>query len=516
MGIWQSIEEIVNVGEKKFNYEAEKEKLTKYLKEKESSFRNITWNETINNYSNTIQKTKEILEILKKEEYFIDLIEEINDSEEELDKYLIKALNPEYQIAIVGAIKAGKSTLINALIDCNLASVDVTPETAVLTKFKYSNTKNYLKISFYNEEEWNQIWNSAIENRAEVFLKEYQNLNAEEIKNEYIGKKIKYSEFESIEELKSEIIKSTSSKSKEHYFVKELEIGLTNLNIPHQVCIVDTPGLNDVVEYRSNITKKYIENANAVMVCVNAKTLRNEEMVTITKVFDKAQYKRDKVLVLGTQIDTMNSIEDWEKQRKEWIKYLESSAYYGSLEKASQNLIGISAEAYNISKTKFELNDIARLKIVSEKEFDEIGEFYYKNNKIFSNEISDRIVDKMVEFSGIKNLEKIIKENFIKEYRTSLLKDFEEDYKILNRQIMDFANRHKKLIEQNIENSKKSKEELEKCVIEGKENLLRMKKRMAELDENVNDVKESFNNEFEELKEGFEELKTEIRKIRID
>ena len=48
---------------------------------------------------------------------------------------------------------------------------------------------------------------------------------------------------------------------------------------------------------------------------------------------------------------------------------------------------------------------------------------------------------KMVEFSGIKNLEKIIKENFIKEYRTSLLKDFEEDYKILNRQIMDFANK---------------------------------------------------------------------------
>jgi len=516
MGIWESISRIVNVGEKKFDYEGEKEKLALYLKEKESDFRNIAWNDTINNYSKTIQKTKKIFEMLKEEEYFLDLVDDIIDNEEQLEKYLKKAINPEYQIAIVGAIKAGKSTLINALIDCNLASVDVTPETAVLTKFKYSSTKNYLKISFYDENEWNEIWNSAIKNKAEVFLKEYQNLQADTVKTEYIGKENIYNEFESIEQLKNDIIKCTSSKSKEHYFVKEIEIGLTNLNIPHQVCLVDTPGLNDVVEYRSNITKKYIENANAVMMCVNAKTLRNEEMVTITKVFDKAQYKKDKILVIGTQIDTMNSMEDWEKQRKEWIKYLESPSYYGDATKANQNLIGISAEAYNVSKSNFDLNDLARLKILSDEEFDKIGEEYYKNKKVFLKEISEQLITKMIEYSGIKKLEKIIQDNFIKEYRTSLLKDFEEEYQILNKQIINFAKRHKQLIELNIENTTKSKEELEKGIAEGKENLLRMRKRMEELDENVKDVKESFNNEFEELKNGFDELKAEIRKIRID
>jgi DNA-binding ferritin-like protein len=209
-------------------------------------------------------------------------------------------------------------------------------------------------------------------------------------------------------------------------------------------------------------------------------------------------------------------MEDWEKQRKEWIKYLESPSYYGDATKANQNLIGISAEAYNVSKSNFDLNDLARLKILSDEEFDKIGEEYYKNKKVFLKEISEQLITKMIEYSGIKKLEKIIQDNFIKEYRTSLLKDFEEEYQILNKQIINFAKRHKQLIELNIENTTKSKEELEKGIAEGKENLLRMRKRMEELDENVKDVKESFNNEFEELKNGFDELKAEIRKIRID
>ena len=57
---------------------------------------------------------------------------------------------PDLQIAIVGTIKAGKSTFINALFEENIASTDVTPETASLTKFRYS-TKNKLEVNFYNK-----------------------------------------------------------------------------------------------------------------------------------------------------------------------------------------------------------------------------------------------------------------------------------------------------------------------------------------------------------------------------
>ena len=67
---------------------------------------------------------------------------------------------PDLQIAIVGTIKAGKSTFINALFEENIASTDVTPETASLTKFRYS-TKNKLEVKFYNKAEWDELWESV-------------------------------------------------------------------------------------------------------------------------------------------------------------------------------------------------------------------------------------------------------------------------------------------------------------------------------------------------------------------
>ena len=88
------------------------------------------------------------------------LKEEIKGLQSEIDKYISTASNPEYQIAIVGAIKAGKSTLINALLGYDLASVDVTPETATLTKIKASE-KSYVKTSFYTNEDWAKIWSQA-------------------------------------------------------------------------------------------------------------------------------------------------------------------------------------------------------------------------------------------------------------------------------------------------------------------------------------------------------------------
>ena len=103
-----------------------------------------------------------------------------------IDNYFSDIQNPSYQIVIVGAIKAGKSTLINALIEHELASVNVTPETETLTKFKNSKI-NSLKVKFYSFNEWNEIWKEV--NEAEIFLNEYKNLEAEGIKNEFLDKK---------------------------------------------------------------------------------------------------------------------------------------------------------------------------------------------------------------------------------------------------------------------------------------------------------------------------------------
>ena len=237
----------------------------------------VHWNETIQQYVKNLSLSKVLLDELKDEEYFElfkDFFESINN---DIRTYVEKAINPNYEIAIVGAIKAGKSTLINALIGDDLASVSVTPETATLTKFKYSK-ENYVKIKFYTQEEWDRIWRDAKEKEASIFLNEYKELGAERVKDSLLGKKEEFKEFLNLNELKKEIERWTSSQSKEHYFVEEIEIGVNTLNLPPQVCLVDTPGLNDIVDYRSEITKKYIDSANAVLVCVKDKISKRKRI----------------------------------------------------------------------------------------------------------------------------------------------------------------------------------------------------------------------------------------------
>ena len=327
----------------------------------------VHWNETIQQYVKNLSLSKVLLNELRREEYFnlsSNFFENINN---DIRNYIESAVNPTYQIAIVGAIKAGKSTLINTLIGDDLASVSVTPETATLTKFRYSK-ENYVKIKFYTNDEWNKIWENAKKKEATQFLTEYKELNSESVKESLLGKEEQEKKFLNIAELKKEVEKWTSSQSKEHYFVKEIEIGVNTLNLPPQVCLVDTPGLNDIVDYRSEITRNYIDSANAVLVCVNAKTLRNEEALTLARVFSKARYKKDKIYVLGTQIDTFNSSEDWEKQ-KSWIKSLKEKEYFENEILAKKNILGISSSSYSIAKKKLDIVNISNLTKEDKKVF---------------------------------------------------------------------------------------------------------------------------------------------------
>lgn len=484
------------------------------------SFEEILWNNTINDYAKNLVKTNGILEeLVSKEEYFKEFKEEIVGLQNGIDKYIKTVTNPEYQIAIVGAIKAGKSTLINSLLGYDLASVDVTPETATLTKIK-SSEKSYIKISFYSKEEWNKIWTQANnpKRKAEVFLKEYNEINAEIIKDEYLSRVDSIFYSENLEELKKEIKKWTSSKAKEHYFVKEIEIGLKILNLDKQICIVDTPGLNDVVEYRSNITLDYIDRANAVIVCVNAKTLRNEELVTIARVFSKARYKKDKIYVLGTQIDTLNTIEDWKKQEKEWRKYLLADEYFNTPKLLESNLFGVSAYLYNILRAEIPENKIIAkyeaMELITEDEADELR-MLKKEKTIEDFKLSESIKNKILKFSNIDKTKEIIFEKLIEKYNESLLTDFYEKYKILNERILSFKNSHVTSLKELLNATTLNKNELESTLAAKRKEVENMKNKIKEISANVDRVTTTFNFDFKDLEGKFNEIKEEIRKIEI-
>ena len=419
--------------------------------------------------------------------------------------------DPDLQIAIVGTIKAGKSTFINALFQENIASTDVTPETAALTKFKYS-TQNKLVVKFYNKEEWDELWESVKKTKSKIsiFEEEFESSGAKSIESQYIGKSDETIEVSNIEDLKNKIKDYTSKQSKINYFVKELIVYLNNENMPKDVTIVDTPGLDDVVAYRSEKSKAYIKRANVVIVCVNSSTLRNEEFKTIIKVFENAGDDIYKVIILGTQIDRLNnSKEDWEKQSEEWKKYFKDNFKDENLLK--NNIVGVSSYVFS---NLIELENTGKCDKVNKviefaksygidltpENSENMPMNIYKEMEIKS------VLKKSSQILDLTNIEKInslihkyIIENGVEK---SVVEDLGKRYSIM---ITDISNKAKSIKVANSESRASldlDRAEQEKLKLEKNKEIEEIEKAMDSLNKKFAEIKTEWLNANKELKEA--------------
>ena len=444
-----------------------------------------------------IEEIEKSIETVEKE-FNVKFDEERNDIKAQ--KYL--ADDPNLQIAIVGTIKAGKSTFINALFEENIASTDVTPETASLTKFKYS-SQNKLLVKFCSREEWKELWESVEEaerrTKTNIFRKEFEKSGAKSIENDYLGKSDETIEVSNIEDLKNKVKEYTSKNSKIHYFVKELTVYLNNDNMPKDVTIVDTPGLDDVVDYRSNITKKYIKRANAVIVCVDSSSLRNDEYVTITKVFENIGDDFYKVMILGTQIDNKNNPKEaWEKQIEEWKKYLRDN--YKNEDLLKNNIIGVSSYVY--SKV---------IELENGKECDEDGKIaIYKLAKSYGIGLKDwqdsnliiKNSENIKDLTNIKKVNSIMHRDIISKGEEEVKKDLERRYLSM---ITNISNKAKSIKNTNSESKKTldmTKAEQENFRIKKNKEIEEIEKAMEGLNESFEKIKEEWLNQNKKLKEA--------------
>ena len=208
------------------------------------------------------------------------------------------------EVAVVGDVKAGKSTLINALLGARMASTDVTPETATLVKYRTTASKHYVKVCFYTTAQWDALWASTKPNFRDLFQKEH----ADEIRDKYLNREPEYWEFDSSKELGNAIMHWTSKGSREHYFVSEINVGYHGNLFPSDVVLVDTPGLKDPVDYRSNITKEYIRNAHWILACIPG----NESAMSHVSTYDflnmvktHLQHDTNRMIIVATHADTI-------------------------------------------------------------------------------------------------------------------------------------------------------------------------------------------------------------------
>lgn len=333
----------------------------------------------------------------------------------DMQSFLNLCRHPEFQIAFVGTIKTGKSTLINALLGKNYASMAVTPETAALTKFRVS-PRDYVEVTFYTSSEWAELWKSR--HNADKFMEEYNELNAERHKTEWIDHLPIHTELTS-DAVEDELTKWSSSKRPEHYFVKEIEVGISTLpeDFPPQVIFVDTPGLFDPVVYRSELTKKYIRRANAVFVCVDASKVNQPEIETIADVFSFSSNNKEKVHIVATHWDKLNNPEkDWAEQKEWLVRQLTGEGFFDTKEIAEQNIMATAAYIHNLCRDydKLDKAEIKSLrKFAIDYDYDE-------------DEFEDR--QKMIEKANIATIGNIIKDKLAGNYRQFLLEDIEKKF----------------------------------------------------------------------------------------
>ena len=373
----------------------------------------ISWDDVADTYSASVERISALFNIP-------GMGAENNSAvTQKIKDFLGLCRNPDFQIAFVGTIKTGKSTLINALLGKNYASMDVTPETAALTKFRASPV-DYVHVTFYTQDEWQKLWASRSKD-ANEFIQEYNDLNAESQRAKWINHAPHHEEM-SNDKIHGELEIWSSSKRAEHYFVKEIEVGISTLakDFPPQVVFVDTPGLSDPVAYRSDLTKEYIRKANAVFVCVNAKNIYKEEVDTISTVFAASSDNINKVHIIATQWDLLNKpIEDWAKQKSYLIKRLTGPAFFDTERTAKANILYSSAYIYNLCR-----------------DYDSLGKTDRRALQSFAWKFEDNGEDftlpadlkKIQELCNVDFIMKIVREKFVGKYRNLLTEEIKHDY----------------------------------------------------------------------------------------
>lgn len=382
------------------------------------------------------------------------------------DHFLSECRNKHIEIAVVGNVKAGKSSLINALIGAKMASVDATPETSVLVKYRTTPDKNYIKVSFYTESQWNKLWDTA---KDTIFANKFREQHADQDQKEYLNRGQEYAEYESPKELQDAIMHWTSSASTVHFFVSEVEVGYCGNELPHDVVLVDTPGLQDPVKFRSNITKEYISKANWVLACISYENLSSEnEYKFLNRVNSCLQHDFKRMLIVATKLD-MLAEEDAKKKRGEFLKSI--AGFYGGND-------GIAADHFvsTAPEVHFMTNQYLQGINLTAAERKKLGKALFEFDYGFS-EISDKRVG-ILERTGIPMLVALLNKKILQKRRKEIIEMIRRDYDKARETIHTLANAQ---LRGDAEDLLSLKEETNKYYNEGLEIKAEIRKREAEL-----------------------------------
>lgn len=417
----------------------------------------------------------------------------------EFERFLEKE---HIEVAIAGTVKAGKSTLINALLGTDFALVNCTPETSVLAKYRTTSGESYIKVRFYSEKAWQKAWEGA--KSSDIYVKEFRALKAEAEKNKWVGKKDYTKVASEISELQAELRRFTGSQSPIHFFVRDVEVGIHSSLFPSEVFLVDTPGLDDVVEARSMVTREYLDKANAVLACVKEKELHEaSEARFISRVMsNRAQESGWRSLfVVATQKD-LDAPDDYDENREYFIQNVLDGMFHldggasvpakGKRKKhgAEQRFFGVSAAMY-ASSLVFEQKFTSGEDLDDWKDFDDFYAMLIKWKFLKPRggnvETIYQQLDQIKEHSGIPSLRRCLEERIFKNAREALYEKAEEAFQDFQRQIQDIVGEETERYTGRLDTSKGNLEDL----AETRKRIEEETKLIAKLTDVINSLKKA-------------------------
>jgi len=223
--------------------------------------------------------------------------------------------NQRFSIGITGVMNAGKSTMLNALLGQEVLGTSVVPETANLTLIKYAKNP-YAVVNFWNTKEWSNIEEGAKSLKSlEAFVKESKAHFGETFSTLVTPK----GESASISVEDLALYTSAKHSDKKCNLVKSVELYTDLKFVQDGVQIVDTPGLDDPVVQREEITLEYLSECDLMIHLMNAAQAATQKDIDF--IIDALLYRNvAQLLIVITRIDAIA-----EKELLEVIEYTKRS-----------------------------------------------------------------------------------------------------------------------------------------------------------------------------------------------
>ena len=492
-----------------------------------------------------IEISKKLEEIIKKSDLYDSVKIFRNEfsilETSDLEKTIL-SMNEEnrvLKIGIVGRVKAGKSSLLDALVfdGKDILPKAATPMTAALTKLEYGE-KMGASVDFYTQSDIDSLkkdfdkYKQEFEKLKKQKFEELKNIQQRKLKVEILDESTKQeilqkaeniandemkkdeqlfsyydqysrikasnlglSELKKFENIQANDIGSLSKKlydfvgagGKYMPFTKSVNIKLNNKNLK-DIEIIDTPGINDPIVSREERTKELLKNCDVIFVVSSSGQFLSSEDIDLLDRITKKEGIQE-IYVIASQVDNQLYGSEKEKNSGSLPKVLESIK--NTLTKRMKDVITQQIKQFPSQEDifdKFMKNDVLYSsgatysmlqRFNDKKNWDKNLEHIWKNlNQHYKDYFSDDESAKanLDLLSNMKNIQNTLKE--VREKKDEIIRKRKEEFiKAKLNSLGQYNQSIQKDIKEKIEKIKSSDV---KDIKTKKDNLLKVKSQTSE------------------------------------